>query len=93
MFTPDGSNIEMVLILCFVVTDSLQGFFLFWIFTFNSRVGQMYRRLFGKLKENYLLKKEVEARMRSNAKLIKQQILEEKGKVGRIKQNCEIPIK
>ena len=36
LFAPDGSTIEEVLILCYVITDSLQGFFLFWIFTFNS---------------------------------------------------------
>lgn len=39
----------------------------------------MYKRLFTKMKENYSLKKEVQARMKSNAKLIKEQILAEKG--------------
>ena len=79
LFTPDGSTIEKVLILCFVITDSLQGFFLFWVFTFNRRVLEMYKRMFAKLRENYQLHREVEARMKSKAKLIKQQIIEEKG--------------
>ena len=39
----------------------------------------MYKRLFTKIKENYSLKKEVQARMKSNARLIKEQILAEKG--------------
>ena len=79
LFTPDGSTIEKVLILCFVITDSLQGFFLFWVFTFNRRVLEMYKRMFAKLRENYKLNREVDARMKSKAKLIKQQIIEEKG--------------
>ena len=40
MFTNDDSDIEKILILCFVIFDSLQGFFLFCIFTWTERVGE-----------------------------------------------------
>ena len=79
LFAPDGSTIEEVLILCYVITDSLQGFFLFWIFTFNRRVLQMYVRFIARIKQNYHVKREVEARMKCKAKIIRQQIIEEKG--------------
>ena len=49
-FTTDGSNAEKVIILCFVIADSLQGFFLFWIISFNQRVFSFNKRLFVRMK-------------------------------------------
>ena len=92
LFAKDGSDIEKVLILCYVVTDSLQvmsewslfmynelqqGFFLFWIFTFNRRVLELYARLFAKIKENYALRREIQTRLKPKRRLIRQQIMEE----------------
>merc|ERR1719239_790507 len=39
MGTREDTNTKRAIVMCYVVTDSLQGFFLFWIFTFNRRVG------------------------------------------------------
>ena len=49
IFTKEDTAARDVIILCFVITDSLQGFFLFWIFTFNDRVRTLYCRLLARL--------------------------------------------
>jgi hypothetical protein len=49
MGSAEDSVTKRAVVLCFVITDSLQGFFLFWIFTFNARVQGLYRRLVGRL--------------------------------------------
>ena len=54
-----------------------QGFFLFWIFTFNRRVLELYARLFAKIKENYALRREIQTRLKPKRRLIRQQIIEE----------------
>ena len=62
-----------MIILCFVVTDSLQGFILFWIFTFNERVFDLYRRLGQRLKVLSLARQEERQRLRLKAAMVRQQ--------------------
>ena len=62
-FTKSGSDGEKVLILCFVITDSLQGFFLFWVFTFNQRVFGLYRNFSKKMKNAAVVRKEEQKRL------------------------------
>ena len=62
-----------MIILCFVVTDSLQGFILFWIFTFNKRVFDLYRRLGQRLEVRSLARQEERQRLRLKAAMVRQQ--------------------
>ena len=71
-FTKDGSDVEKVIILCFVITDSLQGFFLFCIFTFNQRVFALYKQLFKKMKDRASEKREEQKRLSLRASMIKE---------------------
>ena len=91
MFTPDGSLIEkdcmlmrihfnccinyQVIILCFVVTDSLQGFILFWIFTFNKRVFDLYSKLWERLRAKSEARQEERERLKLRAAMMRQQSL------------------
>ena len=62
-----------MIILCFVVTDSLQGFILFWIFTFNKRVFDLYRRLGHTLKLRSVARQEERTRLKLRAAMVRQQ--------------------
>ena len=62
-----------MIILCFVVTDSLQGFILFWIFTFNKRVFDLYRRLGHTLKLRSVARQEERTRLKLKAAMVRQQ--------------------
>ena len=62
-----------MIILCFVVTDSLQGFILFWIFTFNKRVFDLYRRLGQRLQVRSVARQEERDRLRLKAAMVRQQ--------------------
>ena len=64
-----------VIILCFVVTDSLQGFILFWIFTFNKRVFDLYRNLLQRLRARSEARQEEKERLRRRAAILRQQSL------------------
>ena len=88
-FTTDGSIAEKVIILCFVITDSLQGFFLFWIFTFNQRVFSLYKRLFVRMKNRASEKREEQKRLSLKASMIKERCVETKQKPGEVQSNKE----
>ena len=62
-----------MIILCFVVTDSLQGFILFWIFTFNKRVFDLYRKLGQRLKVWSVARREERDRLKLKAAMVRQQ--------------------
>ena len=62
-FAKKGSDVQQVLVLCFVISDSLQGFFLFWIFTFNGRVFGLYTNLFKRMRDAELARKEEKQRL------------------------------
>ena len=62
-----------VIILCFVVADSLQGFILFWIFTFNKRVFDLYSKLWQRLKVRSVALQEERDRLRLRAAMVRQQ--------------------
>ena len=71
-FTKKGSDAQKVLVLCWVVTDSLQGFFLFWIFTFNERVFGLYTNLFRRMRDEALARKEEQQRLSLRKSKIKE---------------------
>ena len=62
-----------MIILCFVVTDSLQGFILFWIFTFNKRVFDLYSKLGQRLRVWSVARQEERDRLRLRAAMMRQQ--------------------
>ena len=89
-FTEDGSDVEKVIILCFVVTDSLQGFFLFWIFTFNQRVFNLYKKWLSRMKDAADAKKEEQKRLSLRSSMTKERVEENTTNQGRFMKRKQI---
>ena len=58
-----------------MVTDSLQGFILFWIFTFNKRVFDLYSKLWERLRAKSEARQEERERLKLRAAMMRQQSL------------------
>ena len=56
-----------------MVTDSLQGFILFWIFTFNKRVFDLYNQAWRRLRASREARQEEKERLRLRAAMMRQQ--------------------
>ena len=68
----DETPTKRAVVMCFVVTDSLQGFFLFWVFTFNKRVQGLYCRLLARLGASLAHRMEERERLNLRASMMRE---------------------